>query len=65
MKMLQEDNGNQSSIRFIALIVSISACAVALLGVWRGVDLLGLGALVTGMLTATLGAKAYQKKEEQ
>ena len=64
MKMLQEDNGNTSSMRVASLIVTLSACGVAILGTWRGIDLLGLASLVTGMLGVTLGAKAYQKGKE-
>ncbi len=65
MKMLQEDNGNSSTMRVASMIVTLSASAVAVLGVWRGVDLLGLASLVTGMLGVTLGAKAYQKSKEK
>ena len=65
MKMLQEDNGNTSTMRWCVIISTLSACGVAILGVWRGVDMLGLGALVSGMLGVTLGAKAYQKRAEK
>ena len=65
MKFLQEDNGNASSMRLASLIVTLSACSVAILGTYRGTDMLGLASLVTGMLGVTLGAKAYQKGNEK
>lgn len=34
------------------------------IGIWRGVDLLGLAALVTGLIGSALGATAYRAHGE-
>lgn len=38
--------------------------ALSAFGIYRGVDLVGLAALVTGLITAALGATAYRAHGE-
>ena len=64
MTVLQE-NGKTSSIRVAMFIAVITGCIVAVIGVWRGVDLFGLTTLSTGLVSAGMGFKAYQKGGEK
>lgn len=64
MKILQEDNGNTSSARLGMFICVCSGCFTAILGVYKGVDLVGLGVLVGVLLGAGIGGKVYQKGKE-
>ena len=64
MKILQENNGNYSSIRAVMVLCALTACAVALLGVYMGRDLLGLTTLVTGLVGAPVAGKVVQKGKE-
>lgn len=65
MKLLSEANGNKSSARVAMMICVISACVCAILGVWLKSELLGLAALVSGMISSSMGFKAYQKGKEK
>jgi hypothetical protein len=61
-KMLQDSNGNVSSMRIAFLAVTITACVVAVIGVIRGGDGVGLAALVGALLTPSFGGKAWQSR---
>ena len=66
MSMFSEDNGNKSSTRLNAFICTVSGCACAIIGVWRGTaDLMGLAMLSTGIIGVGMGVKTWQKSKEQ
>jgi hypothetical protein len=64
MSGILDKNGSTSSTRLNMFITTFTGCGVAFLGVWKGVDLIGLGVLVTGILATGAGAKVYQSKGE-
>jgi len=64
MKMMQDKDGNTSSIRAAMFFCVITGCAVAVMGVYLDRELLGLASLVTGLVGAGFAGKAYQKGKE-
>ena len=64
-KGLLESDGSTSSTRVAMFLCVLTGCAVAVLGVWRGLDLVGLATLSTGLVSAGMGFKVWQKSKEQ
>lgn len=63
-KTLLSRSDKASTMRFCTLIVTISACAVALWAVHKGSDLSAAGVLVGAMLGTAFTGKALQRKFE-
>ena len=64
MKLLNEENGTPSSIRFGMLACILTGCAVALLATWKGQDAVGTGVLVAMLIAPVTAGKVAQKKNE-
>jgi hypothetical protein len=62
--IFKEKNGDPSSMRVMAFITVCTGCAVAVLGVLRRLDLVGLTTLSAGLVSAGMGFKALQKGKE-
>jgi len=63
MRLLNEKD-SLSMMRFLCLVSMIFAGLIALYGLLRGVDLVGLSALCGVFVTASIGGKAVQKNIE-
>jgi NhaP-type Na+/H+ or K+/H+ antiporter len=64
MKMLQDGHGNTSSMRFMALFCTITACGIGILAVVLNRDLSGAGVLIGAILAPTMAGKWLQSREE-
>lgn len=68
MKFFREliaENGTQSMTRFLSLICVLTACAIAIYGMVKGLDLNQLIGLCSTFLGFGLGAKVVQKNMEK
>ena len=60
MKMLQDGQGNTSSMRIMGLICTITACVISVLALLLNRDLSGAGILVGAILAPALVSKSIQ-----
>lgn len=58
------ETGDISSVRVMALLCVLAAILIALIGMYKGSDLMGLSALCGVFLGAAFGGKVMQKKSE-
>lgn len=71
MKLLQDNQGNESSMRAAMMLCVVIGCACILLSVIAvnfmesKIDLTSLSALISPLFAIALGTKAYQKGKEQ
>lgn len=71
MKMLQDNQGNESSMRAAMMLCVLCGCGsiiIAVIGVTfykSNVDFTSLSMLLSPLFAIALGAKAYQKGKEQ
>ena len=65
MSGLLDSNGKTSSTRVAMFISVLTGCFVAVLGVYKGCDLIGLTTLSSGLVASGMGFKALQKGKEQ
>lgn len=52
-------------MRVMSILVVLSSCGVAVVGVMKNTDLYGLSALVATMLAVAFGGKVAQKRFEK
>ncbi|MHC5062166.1 MAG: hypothetical protein ACYTFK_13970 [Planctomycetota bacterium] len=64
MKGLLRQGGETSAVRVAMFICIITGCAVGVIGLYKGSDLLTLSGLVATYLTAGIGGKVAQKFKE-
>ena len=64
MSELLKADGSVSSMRVAMFICVITGCAVGVIGLYKGSDLLTLSGLVATYLAAGIGGKVIQKSKE-
>ena len=64
MKLLQDNGGNESSMRLGMFICILTGCGIAIMGVYLNRDLIGISSLVLTLVGAGIGGKVMQKGKE-
>ena len=64
MSGVLDKNGSTSSMRLAMFICVLTGCGVALLGVWKGQDAVGIAVLVAALIAPVVGGKVAQKGKE-